>query len=337
MRSIMPSQWLLLLSRLLVITVLVLILANTFWKGKESDISTRYLVDTVYKETKLLKALQDSVSGEDQLVWLAKGFPVVEEDVQSHATDYWKLLADPPGNAEKTVVISPLLQKNFQGERCLFPLEYVWMKPPVTPLNEELISYQIGDQYFEVKSQFDEWKTTHALEKTDQAEPLEVSYFIRVDEPYQVQGEIFTAAISAINSHSPISVTKVENEVDADWTIWLSDQTTPIKEKIVFVNTQAIMDWSKVTSNVFQISSDLSKELAIKLNLPEKLLGAFSNEWMDTESLDRRSIDTNVFSYDLNTGKEEFDALESSVNFLWIVLLLLVIVERWLAFKSEKA
>lgn len=338
MRSIMPSQWLLLLTRLLVLTFLVFILAQTFWKGKKEKIETLYLIDTIYEGTEFLKTIQDSVSSENEILWLSVGFPSTKMPAEKQVGDYWRLLANPPQKAKETVVVSPLLLNNFSSSRKSFPVKYTWLKPPVTPESEEFISYRKGDEYLVVNTEFDEWKTSHSLQKADQGEPLELSYYVEVGEAYGVYDEVFGAAISTLNSLSPLTINQTKDLQNADWIIWLSSRTPPKGKNTITINNQSIIKWNEITTSVIQISSDWDREEAIQLNLPEKLLVAFSGGVIDTKNLGSRTMDTRAFSFSLEGNKDNNEVhLQIGLNVLWLGLLLLLLTERWLAFKSEKS
>lgn len=338
MRSVMPSQWLLLFTRLLILALLVFILADTFWKGNEPKIETVYLVDTVYEGTELLKTLNDSISSESRTLWLADEFPATELPVQGQVGDYWKLLSGAPLLAERTVVISPLLLKNFMSSRTSFPIDYSWLKLPVTPEEAELVSYQKGDEYFSIVGVADEWQTSYRVSNMSGGDPLNFSYFMKMEEGYELYRELFEAAITTLNSLSPLTISETADAEEADWIIWLTPNDPPNRKNVICIKDGSINKWDEISNGVVQISSDWSKEEAIKLNLPERLLGVLSDGLTDVTSFDRRTMDPATFTYSpLKLENDEESILESGMNALWLALLVLLILERWLAFKSEKS
>jgi hypothetical protein len=71
MRSIMPSQWLLLLLRILLVTVLVLLLSGLVWNQNPEKVRKLYLIDREYSDNPVVAALYDTLPASDKMLWLA--------------------------------------------------------------------------------------------------------------------------------------------------------------------------------------------------------------------------------------------------------------------------
>ncbi len=335
MRSIMPSQWLLLLLRMILIALLVLLMAEPFMQRKIAEVNTMYLVDPKYKDLAWFQSFKDSLSEGEQAFWLANGFPDLSEEVSDEATDYWQLLADPPSlNVKKTVVISPLLMKDFQGVKASFPVKYEWMKLPSDPLAESMLSYQKNGQSFQVNTTFDEWKTVHTLEKTSGAEPIVISYYLQYSPEFELYRKMFETALNTLNELSALTINQSSNIADADWIFWLSKESIPTQANIVSIDSMSVKKWKKVGAKRIHISNDWSMQDAVDQNLPKKLLTLLSPTIPN--DIDQRTMDLDSFMYNEVEQNEIRYAKQNSSSIFWVLLLVGLIVERWVSHKSDK-
>ncbi|MEQ9404289.1 MAG: BatA domain-containing protein [Cyclobacteriaceae bacterium] len=334
MRSIMPSQWLLLFSRLFLLSLLVLLLAGLQLEKPVSEYKNLYLVDTRYSDTDLLNKLLDTIPETSMALWLSEGFPPVDVLEPPHPENYWELLANPPQiSAIKATVISPLLAKDFPGNRKKFPMEYDWITPPITPYTTQLISYRKGDQSFTINTSFDEWTTSHELAGAQDEPAIRILYYLEATSEYDQYQEMFEAALRTLQSLSPLELLKVENAIDADWILWLSPESAPRDHHIIAIDKMMVTKWNEYVPGVVSISNSWSKEDAINLNLPEKFLNLFSNDLAEDSQWDLRTLDPTLFSYDIRLDNSIVNSQESATGVLWILLVFALITERWLSFK----
>ena len=335
MRSVMPSQWLLLLTRLLLLTILVFILAEFRMVSEGTPIDRLYIVDRVYEDSELLSNLIDSVGEDVEIRWLADGFPQADQKPDSSANDYWQLLSQlPVSKANCLVVISPLYAKNFQGERRAFPEVCQWIQPPADVVKAELIALEKKGETKVINTSYDEWVTAMEIESGGNGKPIFVNYHLKSDEKYQEQKEIFLAALNAVQQVSFLTLNEV-SEDEADWVIWLSDDPKPANQKLIHLDANTMVDWNQTSGSSIAVSANLKKEEAIKMELPRKLVDVFSQDFLDQESLDIRTIDPASFAYEISDVADETAYADIS-HYLWLVLMLVLLLERWLSYKSNR-
>ncbi|MFK7953090.1 MAG: BatA domain-containing protein [Ekhidna sp.] len=334
MRSIMPSQWILLLLRLLLMFLLVLLLAEPFLNSKKASINTMYLVDLRYADLAWFQPWKDSLNEDDEAFWLVDGFPSIDQKIEYANNDYWQLLANPPTlKAERIVVISPLRMKDFKSSMVPFPNRYEWMKLPTEPQTEQIASYEIGDKQYQVTATFDEWKTTNSYEETLVNNELTVSYYLKSSEEYAKETEIFKAAFHTLDELSPISTKPSENLLEADWVFWLSNEQPPKRSNMLMIDSVTIQTWKQVTDDRIHISNDWSLKDAVELNLPKKLLALLSPSFNSQQ--DQRTMDVRAFKYTDESIERNVQEQESAASIFWMLLLVVLVVERWASFKSE--
>lgn len=337
MKSIMPSQWLLLLTRLLLLGLLVLLLAEPFLKREPESFDTIFLVDTKYSELPWFEEWKDTLSEKDAAFWLSKDFPSIDEKVINYKNNYWSLLSNPPKlKTEKVVVISPLLSSNFLTNSKSFPINYEWIKLPVRPLVKSDFFYRKGEKSYAVKTTYGDWSVSNDIEQTSDGNPIIISYHMKVDQSYRNYERIFKSALNTLNELSVFTIQKVNSVEKAEWLIWLSD-AEPIKHlNSITIDTSSLKKWNVINPYQVSISSDWQMEDALKMNLPRKLVHLFGGKLISDDGDDQRTMDTSSFTYDL-ADEGEFKKVEkSAVSYFWILLILGLILERWLSFKSEK-
>ncbi|MEO9484200.1 MAG: BatA domain-containing protein [Ekhidna sp.] len=335
-RSIMPSQWLLLVLRLLILTLIVFLLADMQLASDQGKASRMYLVDQSYKDSELVQQLMDTVEEGVEVRWLANDFPhIVDQPSSASNTDYWNLLSNlPTASAECLIVISPLHQRAFVGKRKNLSSICQWIKPPDKVKTNQLAALSKSSNSYALTASYDEWSTDYELVNANGGEPIEISYYLQVDEPYRKLGQVFRAALAAIQNVSMVTVKRVESMEQADWVIWLSDVPVATPERIIVVDNRVF--GMKQLGKYLRVNGSLSSEEAIQMELPRKLLNVFVDNHFAGEIDERLTMDLKAFAY----KKDEAGTLnetEDASSFLWIVLITILLLERWLSFKSSAA
>ncbi|WP_370087717.1 BatA domain-containing protein [Ekhidna sp.] len=332
-RSIMPSQWLLLLTRLLFLTLLVFLIAEMHLPSKVEKVSRLYLVDPIYQNSELLSNLLDTVSQEAEVKWLANDFPSVTEPIKKSETTYWDLLSQAPSNAECLVVISPLFQKDFNGVLKEVSPVCQWIKPPMEPQESELISIVKNGEGKAATARYDEWGTIFEWANAENGEPLEIKYHLRIDESFKNLGGVFKAALSSIQRVSYVTLKEVNEIEEADWVIWLSDQPYSYERRVVLAD-EDVLSWQPISKDYILVSTTLTKTEAIQIELPRKLLDALVGDLIDVHSNDLLTVDTEVFKFK-EQANTKAEVLVDASSYLWVLLLIVFLVERWLSYKSS--
>lgn len=332
-RSIMPSQWLLLVVRMLLLTALVFLLAGMLLDNDSEKSPRMYIVDQFYENSPLLTNLRDTVSQDVEVRWLADGFPDIEEPITETASNYWNLLSSiPTSNTTSVIVISPLNQKHFTGKRKMIPSICQWINPPVEPRQQELASIEKNGNAYTLTASYDEWKTTVDFDEAESGEAIEIAYYLKVDEAHKMLGNILDAALTSIQQVSKVSLKEVSEAQQADWILWLSDSPHP--EGVSLIRPDEVLNWTSVGNNTYLIPADLSMEDAIKMELPRRLLNAFVGDYFEKEDNSLLTLDTQIFEY-VNGDTKGAGTSKDASSFVWIVLLGLLLLERWLSYKSS--
>lgn len=333
-RSIMPSQWLLLVLRLLVLTLVVFLLAGPQLTSDAEKMQRLYLVDRFYQDSELVRNLMDTVGEGIEIRWLANGFPAIDEPVDGTIIDYWDLLSKlPESEAECVIVISPLHQKHFLGRSKILSTVCQWIKPPGEVNTMEIAKLAKHSKTYAVSASYDEWSTTHEIASSNDGEILEVTYFVATDSPYEKLEQIFLAAIRSIQEVSLITVSRTENADEADWLIWLSDNPVPSDRKVIATDSK-VFGIEHIGRNLVKVSNNLSSDDAVKMELPRVFLNVFVGDQFEDEGNDMRTMDLEAFSFQ-NTAGQGFNETRDASTYLWIALLTILLLERWLSYKSN--
>jgi hypothetical protein len=332
-RSIMPSQWLLLVVRLLLLTALVFLLAGMLLDNDSEKSPRMYIVDQFYENSPLLTNLRDTVSQGVEVRWLADGFPDIEEPITETATNYWNLLSSiPTSNTTCVIVISPLNQKHFTGKRKMIPTICQWINPPVEPRQQELAGIEKNGNAYTLTASYDEWKTTVDFDEAESGEAIEITYHLKVDEAHKKLGNILNAALTSILQVSKVSLKEVSEAQQADWILWLSDSPHP--EGVSLIQAAEVLNWTSTGYNTYLIPADLSMEDAIKMELPRRLLNTFVGDYFEKEDNSLLTLDTQIFEY-VNGETKGAGTSKDASSYVWIALLGLLLLERWLSYKSS--
>jgi hypothetical protein len=333
MRSIMPSQWLLLLLRILLVTVLVLLLSGLVWNQNPEKVRKLYLIDREYSDNPVVAALYDTLPASDKMLWLASSFPDFSEPTPHDSTSYWSLLSNAKlTHAENVVVISPLLVKDFWGKKRAFPVEYQWIQLPNDSKEKLGLTFTQKGEKWQLKTIASEEYTNHEWLSVEKAQPLEVSYSIVETDKFSQYAGFTRAAITTLNQLSPLQLIETSSD-KADWLFWYSEEVAPNRSQMIIINESQIQPWLALTKDRITISSDWNDSQAIMQQFPKKLLQTIADN-IETEIENNLSMNTAVFAYeklDAEPTKENNTAVS---EWLWLVLLLILVAERFVSFKS---
>lgn len=334
MSSIMPSQWLLLLLRILLITVLVLLLSGLVWNSKPEIVSKLYLIDREYAESALVISLFDTLPESDKMLWLASGFPDFSRPVPSEGASYWSLLSHSKlTEADNVIVISPLLVKDFWGKKRVFPREYQWIQlPSDTKENLGLTFTQKGEKW-QLKTIASEESTNHEWQPVDTAKPLEISYAIKASDQFNHYASFTQAAISTLNELSPMQLVETSSE-KADWLFWYSEEVAPNRTQMITIDEYQIQPWLTLTKDRVSMSADWDAEKAIIQQFPKKLLQTIAAN-IETGITENLAMNPAVFEYEILAAKPTNENTAVVSEWLWLLLLLILITERFVSYKSD--
>ena len=157
---------------------------------------------------------------------------------------------------------------------------------------------------------------------------------MRVADEYKAYESITKAAFSTLNELSPISFIEVPIE-EAEWIFWFSNEPAPRFEKSVTIDKDQVTPWMNLTSNRVSLSSDWTKELAVQEQFVKRLLTLIGSN-VDSETSNLLSMNPSVFTYELGEEKVGASAFKDALHWLWMLLLLVLLTERYVAFKSDR-
>ena len=335
MKSLFPSQWWLLLLRSKILLVLAVILAQPLLSEESEEIGTGYLIDPFLRGEPWFNEMVDSLADKNTY-WLTAGYPGITEEIGSRKEqNFYQLLQTVPNlEVSKWKIISPLHQASFQGRNEIFPVEYEWIQPPVTPKEEVVSGYQKEDRNYQLVASFDEWLTGFELREVDQSfQKQAIKVHISSDELYAELNGIFKSALSTLQNVSHLTIEEVNSPAESDWLIWLNTEKPPRTKGIILLNDATMQSWQVVNEHQALVSGDLVRKESIQINLPLQLLRLFQgNDKTKGNSL--LTIDLNQFSYRHYNADSEASKKDISES-IWILLLVLLLLERWFSFKAS--
>nr|WP_321413421.1 BatA domain-containing protein [uncultured Allomuricauda sp.] len=120
--SIQLNEWLLLLLRMLIITLVVLLMAGPQWRTKGNQKQIIYLVEASIGNEASISSVLDSLQEESPVLLLENGFPEWEVDVayqaEKHQPDYWQLVQKMDSlRSDSIVVFTKALVKGIKSMR----------------------------------------------------------------------------------------------------------------------------------------------------------------------------------------------------------------------------
>ena len=329
-----PTEWWLLLLRVLIIVCLVIILSDP-WRKSEPTPTSWTLVDPQYIGHPDLANLLESGKGEVR--WLSPGFPAFADSTHLAIGSYWDLLEGlAQEEFEDLVIISPRRIKNFQGIRKAYPL-VSWVSLPVSVQTFEWGHFSSAAGQYTITGVSDEQSTIfHQARQTKPIiDSLQVSVAIHVDEYHQELKRFLEASVEVINENSPLSIKLVDDQ-KADWLIWLSKEPVPARPKLLMATDQ------KSVNKIFRISNDVyglsayDVEGYLTYNFPlhfERTLGA---DFLDSQT-DLRLLPEYQLPEASHVVKSRVLEKEYISDWFWVLLLGLLLLERYGSLKKTSA
>lgn len=181
-------------------------------------------------------------------------------------------------------------------------------------------------------------------------DPIEVS--IVYSDSLTADKTYLEAALKALSVYLDREI-KVETKPDiedfineeVDLVIWLSNKYYPKTDQKLFVWKEDAMAQSIITvgedDSRFYLTKHINSENAVSERLTEKLLGVLDvNSEVErlSEEVDHRSVTASELETTFTPSKEKQKQLASwNVNpYLWLVLFVLLLVERFVAYKRKQ-
>ena len=332
-KSLVPTDWLLLLLRILIIACLVLILSEPLWKSHENQ-ERLILVDPDYRDHPALTKLKDSLLQENAK-WFAPRFPAFADSLEKVKTSHWQLLEKLQDYSNRDItILSPRRMSNYRGERT-GQNHVSWASLPSNESVFEIGQFAgLGRQYL-IKSHTNESETSfeHEFGENGQADSLLVTVNIEADASYLELDQFVRTSIAAINEDSPLRI-KIVEESEADWLIWLKEEAPPLRRKVLFSSRAYSQEKIKeVSSEIFTISKfDVQEFLAS--NFPLQLENILGRELIPTEKYDWRMLPKSQLPGTTSSERSPEDLWISAGKWFWILLVILLLTERFISLKT---
>ena len=333
MKSLQPSQWWLLLLRCVMITILAIVLSQPFLATDREKKDVGYLIDPSLKEEQWFDAMIDTLP-KDRSYWLGIDYPLITDPVpvgiEANFFDVMQVVPDP--TIASWHVVSPLHQSSFDGPIRSFPQAYEWVQPPMNPKKVVAYGYEKGGEDFELEATFDEWNSSfESKEGADVYDEALVNVLLHVDEPFQELSRIFELALATLENVIHLTIQKVPSPEMADWVIWLSEEVPPQRRGLIALDHDTFHRWKIVSNNYILVADDLSEKESIQMNLPLKLLRVMADK--EAVENDLLTVDPKRFEYRHGSAVESASEAIAS-GYFWLLLLIVLVVERWLSLKS---
>lgn len=331
-KSLLPTEWLLLFLRSTIIACLILILSEPLIKREETS-KKWTLVDPEYRGHPGLTRLLDSLNGEVR--WFSQGFPLLEDSIIYREAPHWKLLNDLSNERGKEIVIiSPRHLKNYQGMRNQIP-ELSWINLPAEPHKFQLGQYASEASYFTITGMSDNRQTTYAHDHGEQrvANRIEFDLMIYADEDHQALKTFIEATLEAIRESSPLNI-KLVDEQTADWLIWLSHEPPPSRRKLLFASQKGAKNKiHEISDQVYQLAS-YDVESYLSHDFPLQLEQILSRGLLEERLNDHRVLPENQIFEATQVKAQILDLWKSVNSWFWGLLILFILLERYLSLRK---
>ncbi len=365
-RNIRLNEFVLLVLRCLLITLIVLLLSGlNFTNSKSGD--TKWLVmERGMEKEKDFKTLVDSLEQKGfELRWLAKDFPLLKDSATIEASMNYGSLVESlkKEHAKQIVVLSYNYANRFKGKRTTLPDNIQWISKNPEPAEFTLTAIRLSsDSVLVRKGKTDFGGTRFASYEvrgeslTDEEKALvhtqdTISITVYSDAKFDYDKEIILAALKAVDQTLPcvLSIKTSDaakgNDDKTDWIVWLSDNEFPKTtntNSIVYSKNKFESELLTSSEKGWLINKRLDQENAIADNLALRLASILfpkDEAQQRANELDRRALpEKELWSSTDVKGKEDLVTTSTSnvIQYLVALILISLLIERIVAFKRNQ-
>lgn len=144
--------------------------------------------------------------------------------------------------------------------------------------------------------------------------------------------------ITAIGTQLPFSVEWINDTSEVDWIILHNNQSVSDTKVIQYINDLTPLTLQKVGADQYQIKGTMDQDGLLASNLPVQIAGILSHDYINSAQYDRRVWDPShqYRSPKVLKAQVKPSAISTDLNsYWWIVVLLLIAVERAFSYKSK--
>lgn len=334
LRSLHPSQLLLLLLRMGILTCLVLILASPVITSKVKPRQQVVVIDPEYKDADWLGNIVDTA---EYAVWLSHGFPSIKDSSEIvPVRNYWESLKSLEElNANELVVFSPRPIDGFVGSRYAIPAVAAWYSPS-SPAQEKQINISKGDQNWEVKITTNERVSrVNVSPASSTGRKLRIGYHVHATRLYEKQGELFELMMETLQESNPIIEFSAVSQEEATLLVWLSPETPPVAPFNFWIKDDQELLVVYQGAGLFTINPDLmnAKNLVrshFLLQLEQVLY-----DHVNIEYGDQRQMPLHQLTSSDRTSANASTIQKSATGNFWILLVVIFCMERVIAIRKK--
>lgn len=363
--SFKPNEFWLLVLRMLIISLIVMVLAEPQWKLKSKNSTITYLIEPSLLSNQKASNILNSIDDADNIRLLMRGFPEFKNSdldiLTAETPNYWQLANEMYEIATDSIVVyTNALNSGFKGMRPVISKNIEWIlldpeqsvkKLPIKArkidANIELLSMNSNTEHttFEktiVKaSDFDITELELVVENS-------IKILMYYDDTFVNDSKILEASLVAASKHinKTFEITKTKEITDLsfntfDLIIWLSENNQPPNEVVKLLeyspdslSNSLIVERS--IKNHFYLATHLNTENSIENHLPEQLLNILDlNSDLNKIILenDKRVFSKSQLSPTVSVLKTEHKDTNfiSISKWIWLILGLTLLGERLLA------
>jgi hypothetical protein len=354
-KSIRLNEWLLLILRCLIVVLWVMLLSGLQFDQTKNQ--QWLVVDKSVKNHPLAKKWMDSLQVQGfELHWLADGFPTEEPAFGS--ANYWESISSlRQRELEKVVVLSSSSVEQFAGMRESLPASIQWITLPTSEhrfvaealqkLNNDYL-IRLGTTSNDA-TEFETIRTSSGIDSVEEKNILQQNVLILADEAFEKDARLLKASLEAIQEKLPIQITiELQNSVNykstsSDWIFWLSDKKFPQTDSasVVFYNSASGLPilksaGSKKWALTKRLSISTMEEANFTLQLGSILIPE-TEKWKSIQQHDRRSMPDSFLQSSVSSAPTSSSIIENRFNYyLFILLLVVFILERWVAYRKNQ-
>ncbi|WP_235296570.1 BatA domain-containing protein [Portibacter marinus] len=317
-RSILPSQWLLYLLRIVLLTIFVI------WQAKPL-----FELEHPQKRVVVEKQLYESPEWSDLDLDLQ-----VEPDIVDPSS-LWLLARKYNQSGDSVIIFTRGLRKDFKGSSIPLSRTIEWKTIPYKDASSRTDTLVHKDQSVVVEIKSDEqgitWESNNTA-KTVNEEPIKIKILAsgeRKDEANQVR-----AIIDSYQQNLPLAFEYVDENYDLLMRI----------DTIAHQESSTYFDWSHFVGSLrlqkhyhhaYKISGSLNRESLTESNFAVDLAAVILNEYLNLSELDRTVKNELNFQDQAKVKRAKIKSADQS--YIWISALLIVLfVERYFAYQSIK-
>ncbi len=357
-KGIRLNEILLLMLRCILIILFTLLISGLSWPSPANE--KWVLLEKGLETRPRIQFVLDSLEQDGyELRLLADNFPLLADSITAATSiNYWKLTGQlQTKNISSVIVFARNRITAFKGLRYSLPSTIRWISQSSETLSYPLQAVQLSGDSIAVRQAHTSANVTYfTTKKTDKLSdlisigtPETISVLLVNDEKYAYDQTILKAALDAIGKSIPVNIKLKETgssnlnvSTSADWCIWLSDKKIPAthSSNLIFLKPQASdAIFIKMKSNQWLLTRRLNEEVALKTNVTLQLAALLipGKDLLDSIATrnDRRMLPDSI-AWSAHQRVEAGLALESANPYLIVLFLVLLLIERIVAYKRNQ-